>query len=426
MVGGCCGTTPAHIRAVREAVKDFAPRKPAESSRGHVLSGIEPLQYDESMRPLLIGERTNVIGSRKFKRLIIEGKFEEASEIARAQVKGGAHVIDICLANPDRDELEDMSEFMKEVVKKVKVPLVIDSTDEKVIEEALKYSQGKTIINSINLEDGEERFDAVMPLVKKYGAAVVVGTIDEIGMGVTRERKLEIAERSYDLLVNKWGLAPEDIIFDPLVFPVGTGDQQYIGAAVETIEGIRLIKEKMPRCLTTLGVSNVSFGLPPVGREVLNAVYLYHCTQAGLDFAIVNTEKLERFASIPEQEITMADELLFTTTDQTLADFTDFYRGKKKEKTEDDIPKTVPERLAYYIIEGTKEGLTPDLEAALQMYDTPLDIINGPLMKGMAEVGRLFNENKLIVAEVLQSAGVMKASVGLPRRFHGEKRRRFR
>ncbi|MBO0602003.1 methionine synthase [Sporosarcina sp. E16_3] len=412
VVGGCCGTTPAHIRALREAVKDLAPRKPAESSRGHVLSGIEPLQYDESMRPLLIGERTNVIGSRKFKRLIIEGKFEEASEIARAQVKGGAHVIDICLANPDRDELEDMSEFMKEVVKKVKVPLVIDSTDENVIEEALKYSQGKTIINSINLEDGEERFDAVMPLVKKYGAAVVVGTIDEIGMGVTRERKLEIAERSYDLLVNKWGLAPEDIIFDPLVFPVGTGDQQYIGAAVETIEGIRLIKEKMPRCLTTLGVSNVSFGLPPVGREVLNAVYLYHCTQAGLDFAIVNTEKLERFASIPEQEIKMADELLFTTTDKTLADFTDFYRGKKKEKTEDDIPKTVPERLAYYIIEGTKEGLLPDLEAALQMYDTPLDIINGPLMKGMAEVGRLFNENKLIVAEVLQSAGVMKASVG--------------
>lgn len=411
VVGGCCGTTPAHIQAVREAVKDLAPRKRAEAGHGHVVSGIEPLQYDESMRPLFIGERTNVIGSRKFKRLIVDGKFEEASEIARAQVKGGAHVIDICLANPDRDELEDMTHFMKEVVKKVKVPLVIDSTDENVIEEALKYSQGKTIINSINLEDGEERFDAVMPLVKKYGAAVVVGTIDEVGMAVTRERKLEIAERSYDLLVNKWGLAPEDIIFDPLVFPVGTGDQQYIGSAVETIEGIRLIKEKMPRTLTILGVSNVSFGLPPVGREVLNAVYLYHCTQAGLDYAIVNTEKLERFASIPQQEVEMANELLFTTTDQTLADFTDFYRDKKKEKTEDDIPKTVPERLAYYIIEGTKEGLIPDLEAALQMYETPLEVINGPLMEGMSEVGRLFNGNQLIVAEVLQSAGVMKASV---------------
>ncbi|EGA90265.1 methionine synthase [Planococcus donghaensis MPA1U2] len=421
VVGGCCGTTPAHIKAVREAMDGLPPRKPDPIEHGHVVSGIEPLQYDETMRPLFIGERTNVIGSRKFKRLIIDGQFEEAAEIARAQVKNGAHVIDICLANPDRDEVEDMTHFMKEVVKKVKVPLVIDSTDEEVIEVALKFSQGKAIINSINLEDGEERFEAVMPLVKKYGAAVVVGTIDEVGMAVTRERKLEIAERSYDLLVNKWGLAPEDIIFDPLVFPVGTGDQQYIGSAVETIEGIRLIKEKLPRTLTILGVSNVSFGLPPVGREVLNAVYLYHCTQAGLDYAIVNTEKLERYASIPKQEIDMANELLFTTTDDTLADFTAFYRDKKKEKTEDDIPKTVPDRLAYYIIEGTKEGLIPDLEKALDMYDEPLDVINGPLMKGMAEVGRLFNDNQLIVAEVLQSAGVMKAAVSFLEQFMEKK-----
>ncbi|MGE6369647.1 methionine synthase [Planococcus kocurii] len=421
VVGGCCGTTPEHIKAVRLAMDGLPPRKPDPVERGHVVSGIEPLQYDETMRPLFIGERTNVIGSRKFKRLIVDGQFEEASEIARAQVKNGAHVIDICLANPDRDEVEDMTKFMKEVVKKVKVPLVIDSTDEEVIEVALKFSQGKAIINSINLEDGEERFDAVMPLVKKYGAAVVVGTIDEVGMAVTRERKLEIAERSYDLLVNKWGLAPEDIIFDPLVFPVGTGDQQYIGSAVETIEGIRLIKEKLPRALTILGVSNVSFGLPPVGREVLNAVYLYHCTQAGLDYAIVNTEKLERYASIPKQEIDMANELLFTTTDETLADFTAFYRDKKKEKTEDDIPKTVPDRLAYYIIEGTKEGLIPDLEKALEMYDEPLDVINGPLMKGMAEVGRLFNDNQLIVAEVLQSAGVMKAAVSFLEQFMEKK-----
>nr|WP_144927133.1 methionine synthase [Paenibacillus bovis] len=417
IVGGCCGTTPAHISAIRDAVDDKAPRKKPELAHGHAVSGIEPLFYDDSMRPLLIGERTNVIGSRKFKRLIIEGKFEEAAEIARAQVKGGAHVIDICLANPDRDELEDMVNFMKEVVKKVKVPLVIDSTDEKVIEAALKFSQGKAIINSINLEDGEDRFDVILPLVKKYGASVVVGTIDETGMAVTHERKLEIAKRSYDLLVHKWGLQPEDIIFDPLVFPVGTGDEQYIGSAIETIEGIRLIKEKLPRTLTTLGVSNVSFGLPPVGREVLNAVYLYHCTQAGLDYAIVNTEKLERYASIPENEIKLANDLLFHTNDQTLADFTDFYRDKKKEKSEADIPKTVPERLAYYIIEGTKEGLIPDLEAALKMYDTPLDVINGPLMDGMAEVGRLFNDNQLIVAEVLQSAGVMKASVSFLEQF---------
>ena len=411
IVGGCCGTTPAHIKAIREAVEGYAPRPIPANTHGHVVSGIEPLQYDDSMRPLFIGERTNVIGSRKFKQLIIDGKFEEAAEIARAQVKNGAHVIDICLANPDRDELEDMTNFMQEVVKKVKVPLVIDSTDEKVIEEALKYSQGKAIINSINLEDGEERFDAVMPIVKKYGASVVVGTIDETGMAVDRKRKLEVTERSYELLTEKWGLAPEDIIFDPLVFPVGTGDEQYIGAAEETIEGIRLIKEKYPNTLTVLGVSNVSFGLPPVGREVLNAVYLYHCTQAGLDYAIVNTEKLERFASIPEEEIKLANDLIFNTNDETLAVFTDFYRDKKKEKSVANIPETVEERLAFYIIEGTKEGLIPDLEEARNTFETPLDIINGPLMAGMAEVGRLFNDNQLIVAEVLQSAGVMKAAV---------------
>ena len=411
IVGGCCGTTPAHIQAIRKVVENKTPRIRQSGEKNHAVSGIEPLEYDDSMRPLFVGERTNVIGSRKFKKLIIDGKFEEAAEIARAQVKNGAHVIDICLANPDREEIDDMVNFMKEVGQKVKVPFVIDSTDEKVIEESLKYSQGKAIINSINLEDGEERFDAVLPIVKKYGASIVIGTIDEKGMAVDRHRKLEIAQREYDLLVNKWGIAPEDIIFDPLVFPVGTGDEQYIGSAVETIEGIRLIKEKMPRALTILGVSNVSFGLPPVGREVLNAVYLYNCTQAGLDYAIVNTEKLERYASIPEAEINLANDLLFNTTDQTLADFTDFYRDKKKEKTEDDIPKTVPERLAYYILEGTKEGLIPDLEAALQTYDSPLDIINGPLMEGMATVGKLFNENQLIVAEVLQSAGVMKAAV---------------
>lgn len=411
IVGGCCGTTPAHIKAIREVVDRYAPRQPQVKEAEHRVSGIEALQYEDAMRPLFIGERTNVIGSRKFKKLIIDEKYEEAAEVARAQVKNGAHVIDICLANPDRDEIADMKGFMQEVVKKVKVPLVIDSTDEKVMEEALKFSQGKAIINSINLEDGEERFDAVVPLAKKYGAALVVGTIDEVGMAVTRERKVEIAKRSHDLLVTKWDFPAEDIIFDPLVFPVGTGDEQYIGSAVETIEGIRLIKEALPKCLTVLGVSNVSFGLPPVGREVLNAVYLYNCTRAGLDYAIVNTEKLERYASIPEQEITMANELLFTTTDETLATFTDFYRDKKKESAEVALPETVEERLAYYIIEGTKEGLLPDLQQALTLYDTPLAIINGPLMTGMAEVGRLFNDNQLIVAEVLQSAGVMKAAV---------------
>ncbi|WP_299092684.1 methionine synthase [uncultured Metabacillus sp.] len=421
LVGGCCGTTPEHIKAISEAVSAIPPRRIEEVSNGHTVSGIDALLYEEGMRPLFVGERTNVIGSRKFKRLIAEQKFEEASEIARAQVKNGAHVIDICLADPDRDEMEDMEAFIKEVVKKVKAPLVIDSTDEKVIEQALKYSQGKAIINSINLEDGEERFDAIVPLVKKYGGALVVGTIDEDGMALTAEKKLEVAIRSHDLLVKKHGLKASDLIFDPLVFPVGTGDEQYIGSANETVRGIQLIKERLPECLTILGVSNVSFGLPPVGREVLNAVYLYHCTQAGLDYAIVNTEKLERFASIPKEEIQMAEDLLFKTTDETLATFTNFYRGKKKEDKKPVQNLNLEERLANYIVEGTKEGLIPDLELALKKYPDPLSIINGPLMAGMAEVGALFNDNQLIVAEVLQSAEVMKASVSFLEQYMEKK-----
>jgi 5-methyltetrahydrofolate--homocysteine methyltransferase len=411
IVGGCCGTTPDHIKAIADAVKQYPPREFKPSSV-HMVSGIEPFIYDDpTLRPIMVGERTNVIGSRKFKRLITEGKFEEASEIARAQVKGGAHVIDLCLADPDREEMVDMENFIKEVVKKVKAPLVIDSTDEKVIERALKYSQGKAIINSINLEDGEERFEAVVPLIHRYGAAVVVGTIDEEGMGVTAEQKLTIAKRSYDLLVNKYRLKPQDLIFDPLVFPVGTGDEQYIGSAKATVEGIRLIKEQFPEVQTILGISNVSFGLPPVGREILNSVFLYHCTQAGLDYAIVNTEKLERFASISKEEVQLAEALLFDTTDETLATFTEFYRGKKKEPKVTVPNMSVEERLAYYVVEGTKEGLLPDLDLALKTYPAPLDIINGPLMEGMKEVGRLFNDNQLIVAEVLQSAEVMKAAV---------------
>lgn len=410
IVGGCCGTTPEHIRAIAEAVRDIPPRTIPKQFAMHAVSGIDALIYDETMRPLFVGERTNVIGSRKFKRLIAGGKYEEAAEIARAQVKNGAHVIDICLADPDRDEKEDMEQFIQQVVKKVKVPLVIDSTDEDVIACALSYSQGKAIINSINLEDGEERFEKIVPLLHQYGAAVVVGTIDEQGMAIDAKRKLDIALRSYDLLVNKYGVSPHDIIFDPLVFPIGTGDEQYIGAAKETIEGIRLIKQHLPNCLTVLGISNVSFGLPPVGREVLNSVFLYHCTQAGLDYAIVNTEKLERFASIPEEEVRLAEALLFDTNDETLNAFIQFYRDKTKQPKQANVHMTLEERLATYVIEGTKDGLIEDLTLALQTY-SPLDIINGPLMKGMDEVGRLFNDNQLIVAEVLQSAEVMKAAV---------------
>lgn len=409
IAGGCCGTTPEHIRVLSETLREYKPRT-EYGSHPPALSGIEVLYVESENRPFLVGERTNVLGSRKFKRLIAEGKYEEASEVARAQVRGGAHVIDVCLQDPDRDEAADMERFLEFVTKKVKVPLVIDTTDVNVIELSLKYSQGKAIINSINLEDGELKFEQVAPLVHRYGAAVVVGTIDEKGQAITSDDKLAVAQRSYDLLVNKYGFKPENIIFDPLVFPVGTGDAQYIGSAKETIDGIRKIKEAMPLCQTILGVSNVSFGLPPAGREVLNAVYLYHCTKAGLDYAIVNTEKLERFASIPAEDRRLAENLIFETNDQTLAEFVAHFRDKKVVKKEKQVNLSLEERLANYIVEGTKEGLVPDLDEALKKYK-PLEIINGPLMTGMDEVGRLFNNNELIVAEVLQSAEAMKAAV---------------
>lgn len=416
VAGGCCGTTPDHIRALAEIMQNYTPRQLA-GVHPPAISGIETVYIEPEGRPYMVGERTNVLGSRKFKQLIAEGKYEEASEIARAQVKKGAHVIDVCLQDPDRDELHDMEQFLQLVVKKVKVPLMIDTTNTAVLEQALSYSQGKAIINSINLEDGEEKFERVAPLIRQYGAAVVVGTIDERGQAITAKDKLEVAIRSHDLLVNKYKLKAEDIIFDALVFPVGTGDQQYVGSAAETIEGIRLIKQALPECQTILGLSNVSFGLPPAGREVLNTVYLYHCTKAGLDYTIINTEKLERYASLPEQDRTLAEALIFNTNDETLADFVAHFRGRKvTEKVKTVSHLTLEERLAGYVVEGTKEGLIPDLDLAREKY-TALEIINGPLMKGMEEVGRLFNNNELIVAEVLQSAEVMKASVAYLEQF---------
>ncbi len=413
IVGGCCGTTPEHIRLLAQMVQSKRPRT-LVSTRQVAVSGLDYLPLEADNRPVIVGERTNVIGSKRFRDLINAEQYEQASEVGRAQVKGGAQVIDICLANPDRDEYRDMERFLYFIAGKVRAPLMIDSTDARVIELALKHSQGKAIVNSINLEDGEERFEAVVPLLRTYGAAVVVGCIDEDkiqGMGVTRERKLAIAQRSYDLLTGKYGLPAEDIIFDPLVFPVGTGDENYIGSAAETIEGLRLIQQALPQCSTILGISNVSFGLPNAGREVLNAVFLYHCTHAGLDYAIVNAQRLERYASISAEERRLCEDLLFWRSDDPIGSFSTFYRGRKAGPKQVSVALPLEQRLASYIVEGTKNGLFNDLDTALQRY-TPLEIINGPLMEGMSEVGRLFNSNELIVAEVLMSAESMKAAVG--------------
>jgi 5-methyltetrahydrofolate--homocysteine methyltransferase len=413
LVGGCCGTEAEHVRAFAELARGKPPRVPPAHRRAMV-SGIDALELTAETRPVIVGERTNSVGSRLFKNLIAEDKFDEASDIARRQVNGGAQIIDINLANPDRDERADMEAFLAQVIRKVKAPLMIDSTDPQVIAAALPWCQGKAIINSINLEDGEERFAAVVPLARRFGAALVVGTIDEDkqqGMAVTRQRKLEIALRSHKLLTEKYGVPEEDLIFDPLVFPCATGDANYLGSAVETIEGLRLIKQALPGCHTVLGISNVSFGLPPAGREVVNAVFLYHCVQAGLDLAIVNAEKLVRYTEIPEQERQLAEDVLFNRGADPIAAFTAHFRVKSATPPAPKAELPLEQRLARYIVTGSKDGLFADLDLALKTL-RPLEIINGPLMAGMDEVGRLFNENKLIVAEVLQSAEAMKAAVG--------------
>lgn len=414
LVGGCCGTTPDHIAAIRAMVDQHAPRRPPVETEPAV-SGIERVVIDQEIRPILVGERTNVIGSLKFKRLVESGAWENASEIGRAQVKRGAQVVDVCLSHTDRDEIPDVDAFYPQVTKKVKAPLMIDSTDHHAIEAALRHSQGKAIINSINLEDGEERFAEVAPLLRKYGGAVVVGCIDEDpdqGMAVTTERKLAVAKRSYDLLTGEYGIPARDIIFDPLVFPCGTGDEAYVGSAGETVEGTRAITHAFPECSTILGISNVSFGLPEAGREVLNSVFLHDCVEAGLTFAIVNTQGIERYPDVPEPERALCRALLYDEGDDPLTPFVEHFRGQKAKKARSEKPTgPVDERLARYVVEGTKEWLIADLDEVLKAGTSPLDIINGPLMKGMAEVGVLFGNNELIVAEVLQSAEVMKAAV---------------
>jgi len=447
LVGGCCGTTEKHIRAIAQMTEGKAPRRLPDPNHRAVYSGIEWIEAEESTRPLLVGERTNVIGSRQFKNLVAAEQWEEATEIARRQVKSGAHIVDVCLQSTDRDEMNDIQPFYDQLIRKIKVPIMIDTTDARAIELALTYCQGKSIINSVNLEDGEEKFERVCPLVRSYGAALIVGCIDEDpvqAQAFTRERKLEIAERSLRLLTEKYGIRAESIIFDPLVFPCATGDENYIGGAVETIEGIRLIKQQIPHVRTILGISNVSFGLPPGAREVVNSVFLYYCTKAGLDLAIVNAERIERFPSILEHERKLAENLLFNRPPAEIpgahpqaallraapadwrlqsreqkaainqfhiAAISDHFRGAgtRKKAVAADLP--LDQRLANYILEGSKDGLIDDLNKKLAEGAAPLDVVNGPLMAGMAEVGRLFNNNELIVAEVLQSAEAMKASV---------------
>jgi 5-methyltetrahydrofolate--homocysteine methyltransferase len=411
LVGGCCGTTPEHIRLLREVADRHAARVPPEYDPAR-LAGGEVIELVQEPPPLLIGERTNVLGSRKFKSLVRERHFAEAAEIGRRQVRGRAGVLDVCLADPEGDEKATMVATVSALRRAVRVPLMVDSTDPEVMAAALEAIPGRPVLNSVNLEDGGERLDRVAGLARRFGAAVVAGCIDEHptdGMARTAERKLEVATRLLERLEGH-GLRRREVLLDPLVFPAATGDPKFRGSAGETVRGVKLIKEKLPDALTVLGISNVSFGVPVSGREVLNAVFLHHCVQAGLDAAIVNTEQLVRFPTLKPEEVKLAEDVLFSGAKQAVDAFVSRYRQVRPRTPYVDRHMPAAKRLRRMVVEGARIGLEQTLEEMLTR-SAPLAVINGPLMAGMDEVGRLFGAGKLIVAEVLVSAEVMQAAV---------------
>jgi len=416
IVGGCCGTTPDHIRALVEAVGRRAPLERPGRSGWFLSSGIAATALRQEPPPLLIGERLNTQGSRKVKRLVIEDRIDELIPVAREQMEGGAHVLDVCVALTERtDEAAQMRRLVKKLALSVETPLSIDSTEAGVIEEALKAYPGSAIVNSINLENGRQRLDAVMPLVVRYGAAVIALTIDEAGMAKTAERKLEVARRIHDLVTREYGLPPERLIFDDLTFTLATGDAEFLESGIQTIEGIRLIKQALPGVLTSLGVSNVSFGLSKEARAALNSVFLYHCVRAGLDMAIVNAADIIPYAEIGDDDRRLAEDLIFNRDPQALSRFIAHFEGRTpegraKDEEVEEAAMTVEQKIHYQILHRKPGGIDALIDEGVKRQD-PVALLNQVLLPAMKEVGDKFGAGELILPFVLQSAEVMKKAV---------------
>ena len=421
IVGGCCGTTPEHLSAIVEAVRGAERVKKPVNHAQHVprvSSAMRAITLHQDPPPLLVGERVNAQGSRKVKRLLLADDYEGILEVAREQVDSGAHVLDVCVALTERgDEAEQMSKVVKLLSMSVETPLVIDSTEANVIEAALEHIPGRGIVNSINMENGRKRIDSVVPLVKKHGAAVIALTIDEIGMAKTRERKLEVAKKIYDIVVGEYGLAPEDLIYDALTFTLATGDAEWIDSGKETVEGIRLIKRELPGVSTILGVSNVSFGLTPDARGVLNSVFLHHCVQAGLDAAIVNPAHIRPYAEISAGERELADDLVFNKRPDALQRFIEYFAAAggggaaaQVEKEDPTAGMTAEQKIHWMILHRKKDGIEDQLDAA-GVRKNPVRVLNEVLLPAMKEVGDKFGAGELILPFVLQSAEVMKKAV---------------
>ncbi len=416
IVGGCCGTTPDHIRALAAAIGQRAPTPRPGRSGWYLSSGMTATSMRQEPAPMLIGERLNTQGSRRVKRLALEDRIEEMIPVAREQMEGGAHTLDVCMALTERtDEASQVRRLVKKLALSVEAPLVIDSTEANVIEEALKAYPGCALINSINMENGRERIDAVMPLVVRYGAAVIALTIDPTGMAKTADRKLEVARQIHDIVTNEYGLPPERLVFDDLTFTLATGDAEFLTSAVETIEGIRRIKAELPGVLTSLGVSNVSFGLGTEARAVLNSVFLYHCVQAGLDMAIVNPAHIDPYAEIAAEDKRLAEDLIFNRTPDALTNFIQHFEGRTsegREKQEESelAAMTIEQRLHYQILHRKPGGIEALVDAAVKRQD-PVVVLNTVLLPAMKEVGDKFGSGELILPFVLQSAEVMKRAV---------------
>ncbi|MCH7871509.1 MAG: methionine synthase [Planctomycetes bacterium] len=416
LVGGCCGTTPIHMKAVVAAIGDRKPGPREVAHEPSLSSTYQAVTNRQDSSFLIVGERSNTNGSRKFKRLLVEGDIDGLVEMGKEQLNEGSHVLDVCVDYVGRDGVKDMTKVADRYARHVNVPLMLDSTEPNVIEAGLKLCGGKCIVNSVNLEDGEEKMSKIAALLRQYGAAVVALTIDEDpqqAMAKTADRKLSIAVRIHDLLTNKYGVREEDIFFDCLTFPITTGNQDDRRLALETLDGIEAIMKQLPRCQTILGLSNVSFGLQPASRAVLNSVFLFEARQRGLTAAIVHVSKILPRNKISDERWQAALDLIYDrrANGDPLTDFMGLFEDGEKigEKVEiADLP--IEERLKQRIIDGRKQGLDADLDLAMQSYK-PLEIVNTFLLDGMKVVGELFGSGQMQLPFVLKSAETMKAAV---------------
>jgi len=422
IVGGCCGTTPEHLRRVVEAIRglDATPR-PRPRPLPELASAMKAVPLDLQPRPLIVGERVNSQGSRKVKELLLADDYAGILRIARDQVEGGAHVLDVCVAlNEREDEAAQMRTLVKLLAQAVDAPLMIDSTEADVVEAALKVHPGRCIVNSVNLEKSGERVKKVLPLVRRYGAAVVAMTIDEKGMAQTAERKAEIARRTVEV-AREYGVQPDALVFDPLTFTLATGGEEYRHSAIETLEGIRRIKAENPGVFTCLGVSNVSFGLSRPTREVVNSVFLYHAVQAGLDLAIVNPKDIRGYQEISEEERRLAEDVVFDRHPDALSRLIAHFSGKTSTGAAQPVEelfagKSAEERIHLQILHRRPEGIEKLIDEALTRR-APVEVLNGVLLPAMKDVGDRFGAGELILPFVLQSAEVMKKAVAYLEKF---------